>query len=957
MQTPVGRRHRIGLWRRLWLALAEVGARAGPRHPGGGDRRRCARTSTTPTSTAAAAYERRFRHDVMAHVHAFGDQAPAARPCIHLGATSAFVTDNADLHRHARRPAAGAAAALRRAARGAASASRATHAALPCLAYTHFQPAQLDHRRQARHALDAGLRARHRGARAPARDAALPRLQGHHRHAGVVPRALRRRPRQGARAGPARRRRDGLRARRSPVTGQTYPRKVGQRRCSTSLAGIAQSAAKMATDLRLLQHEGELHEPFETRADRFQRDGLQAQPDACRADLRAGALRRCRCRANGAHTAAHQWLERTLDDSRQPAPRAARGVPRGRRDPDARREHRAAASRCARRSSARHVDEQMPFMATERWLMLGVQAGGDRQALHEVDPAAQPGGCRARSPAAAERPAGPARGRRRRSRGAGRRAARGARPVALHRSRRGSRSASFSRSTSQPLLARARARGGRRAAPRSAYDHRALLESTLPLPLLRRGKVREVYEVDADAPAAGGQRPRQRLRRRDARGGAAQGRGADADPAFWFAQLGDGVPNHCLTRRRGRDRRRACPRSRRIADQLAGPRHAGAAHRAVAVRVRGARLPQRLGLEGVPGARHAGRRAAARRACVEIVAASSRRSSPRPPRPSRPRREHHVRPRRRGARLRRRRRAAARRSLRALRSAARDYAASAGSSSPTPSSSSASTRRRHAAADRRGADAGLVPLLAGRPATRRAARSRASTSSRCATGSPALRRGRRGTARRRRRRCPTDVVAATSARYLEAYRRLTGHDLLEAPADARRPRRLAVHRQSRSSASRVLMRVRSALDCAGALWLPMAIWVMAFFRDPPRDGARGDDLVIAPADGKVVSIIRDRGAGRSSAARRTRISIFMNVFNVHVNRYPMTARSRTGTTCQGKFLNAADEKARARERAERRGPRHGARPHAGAPDRRAGRPAHHHGPRRGHAVAQGSAWA
>ena len=109
----------------------------------------------------AAEYERRFRHDVMAHVHAFGDQAPAARPFIHLGATSAFVTDNADLlvMREGLRLVLGRLVARARRARHLRRALR--RRALPRLHPLPAGPAH--HRRQARHALDAGLRARRRG--------------------------------------------------------------------------------------------------------------------------------------------------------------------------------------------------------------------------------------------------------------------------------------------------------------------------------------------------------------------------------------------------------------------------------------------------------------------------------------------------------------------------------------------------------------------------------------------------------------------------------------------------------------------------------------------------------------------------------------------------------------------------------------------------------------------------
>jgi phosphatidylserine decarboxylase len=95
---------------------------------------------------------------------------------------------------------------------------------------------------------------------------------------------------------------------------------------------------------------------------------------------------------------------------------------------------------------------------------------------------------------------------------------------------------------------------------------------------------------------------------------------------------------------------------------------------------------------------------------------------------------------------------------------------------------------------------------------------------------------------------------------------------------------------------------------AAALWAPIAIWVVAFFRDPERSGPRGDHLVIAPADGKVVSIIpMDEPDVIGGPA--IRISIFMNVFNVHVNRYPTDGTVIFRRYREGKFVNAAHEKA------------------------------------------------
>ena len=165
------------------------------------------------------------------------------------------------------------------------------------------------------------------------------------------------------------------------VTGQTYPRKVDSAILDT-LSGITQSAAKMAGDLRLLQHEGELLEPFET--EQIGSSAMAYKRNPMRAERISGLARYViSLQANGAHTAAAQWLERTLDDSanrRLTLPEAFLGT-------DAilvLATNIAAGLEVREDVIRRNVTEQMPFMATERWLMLGVAAGGDRQALHEV---------------------------------------------------------------------------------------------------------------------------------------------------------------------------------------------------------------------------------------------------------------------------------------------------------------------------------------------------------------------------------------------------------------------------------------------------------------------------------------------------------------------------------------------------------------------------------------------
>lgn len=377
MQVLWGEPHRIGLWRRLWLALAEHERALGLDIPEAALAEMRAHLDDADLA-AAAEYERRFRHDVMAHVHQFGDQAPAARRVIHLGATSAFVTDNADLivMRDGLRLLLGRVVALLEALDRFAAA----HAAVPCLAYTHFQPAQLttvgkratlwmqDFALDVEELLHRIATLRFRGCKGTTGTQAsfLELFGGDHAKVRELDRRV------SAAFGFAA---------PFPVTGQTYPRKADSTVLDV-LSGLAQSAAKMATDLRLLQHEGELLEPFESEqigssAMAYKRNPMRAE--------RICALARfvVSLQQNGAQTASTQWLERTLDDSanrRLALPEAflatdallmlAVNVAQG-------LEVRPGVI-------AARVAEQMPFMATERWLMLGTKAGGDRQALHEV---------------------------------------------------------------------------------------------------------------------------------------------------------------------------------------------------------------------------------------------------------------------------------------------------------------------------------------------------------------------------------------------------------------------------------------------------------------------------------------------------------------------------------------------------------------------------------------------
>ena len=377
MQRLWGGSHRIGLWRRLWLALAEAERELGLAIPEAALEAMRAHLDDADLAHAAA-YEKKFRHDVMAHVHAFGDQAPPARAFIHLGATSAFVTDNADLLviREGLRLVLGRLLSVT----DKLGTFARKHAALPCLAYTHFQPAQLTTvgKRATLWAQDFALdiealshlieSLRFHGCKGTTGTQAsfLDLFEGDHDKVRELDRLVT------ARMGFAT---------SFAVSGQTYPRKTDSAVLDV-LSGVAQSAAKMAGDVRLLQHEGELLEPFES--DQIGSSAMAYKRNPMRSE-RIGALARfvISLQSNAAQTAATQWLERTLDDSAN----RRLSLPETFLAADAiliLAENIAGGLDVREEVIRRHVNEQMPFMATERWLMLGVKSGGDRQALHEV---------------------------------------------------------------------------------------------------------------------------------------------------------------------------------------------------------------------------------------------------------------------------------------------------------------------------------------------------------------------------------------------------------------------------------------------------------------------------------------------------------------------------------------------------------------------------------------------
>jgi adenylosuccinate lyase len=378
MQRLFSTRTRYTTWRRLWLALASAERELGLDIPSKALEQMLTHLEVTADDLERVRkYEKETRHDVMAHLQAFADRAPAARPILHLGATSAYVGDNADLI--ITRDALDLIITRVLSVVSALATLADRWADEPALGMTHFQPAQpttvgkraclwlqdllldLERLRFERDRLKL------RGVKGTTGTQAtfLELFDGDHEK--VL--ALDRRVAETLGFSSC-----------YPVTGQTYPRKVDAF-VLDALSGVGQSSAKFATDIRLLARLKELREPLAEG-----QVGSSAMPykaNPMRSE-RITALARwlMAIAANPAQTAAAQWLERTLDDSanrRMALPEAFLAA-----DAILGIAHNVADGlQVFPAMVARNLAEELPLMSSEAILMEAVRRGGDRQAVHE----------------------------------------------------------------------------------------------------------------------------------------------------------------------------------------------------------------------------------------------------------------------------------------------------------------------------------------------------------------------------------------------------------------------------------------------------------------------------------------------------------------------------------------------------------------------------------------------
>jgi adenylosuccinate lyase len=370
-------RTRYGLWRRLWLILAESQKKLGVEIPD--DALSQMRSHLDDIDfDAVSAYERRFRHDVMAHVHAFGDAAPTAKPFIHLGATSAYVTDNADLILMRRGLELLRGTLLNVLSALASFARQWKNEAT--LGYTHLQPAQLTTvgKRATLWMQDIVLDVTnldHRVATLPLRGVKgttgtqatfLEIFNGDHKKVRELDRLVT----------AAMDFQSSL-----PVTGQTYTRKIDASILGI-LAGIAASASKFSGDIRMLQSFGEIEEPFES--DQIGSSAMAYKRNPMRSERIAGLSRfvmSIEPNANQTHSV--QFFERTLDDSAN----RRLVIPESFLSTEANHILMSTVSlglQVNRNRISQRVRSELPFMATERLIVRAVNKGVDRQDAHEI---------------------------------------------------------------------------------------------------------------------------------------------------------------------------------------------------------------------------------------------------------------------------------------------------------------------------------------------------------------------------------------------------------------------------------------------------------------------------------------------------------------------------------------------------------------------------------------------
>ena len=367
---------KFSTWRKLWVALARAEMELGL--PVTQEQIQEMEAHLTDIDyDLAAQKEKELRHDVMAHIHTFGTLCPKAMPIIHLGATSCYVGDNTDVIIMRE----GLELIRDKLVRVLSNLSQFAlkYKALPTLGFTHFQAAQL---------VTVGKRAtlwmnellmdleeieyrianlKLLGCKGTTGTQAsfLELFEGDHEKCKELDRRIAKEM--------------GFEA-SVPVSGQTYSRKVDSAIVST-LSGIAQSASKFATDLRLLCHLKEVEEPFESKQIGSSAMPYKRNPMRCE---RICALARYVMAdvMNPTFTAATQWFERTLDDSankRISVPEAFLAV-------DAILniyENVSAGLVVHEKVIEKHILEELPFMASENIMMDAVKKGGDRQELHE----------------------------------------------------------------------------------------------------------------------------------------------------------------------------------------------------------------------------------------------------------------------------------------------------------------------------------------------------------------------------------------------------------------------------------------------------------------------------------------------------------------------------------------------------------------------------------------------